>query len=126
MFVKEHAAALIEEAKKLGHYCYVPTLNDRKNNNAVAQDKVQSFYCNYPASPLLRLHGENKLNQGLITQVNDESYLVPAECKFFCYDVKEIEHKLDLLVHPYDLILLDPPWWNKYIRRKKAKCVGAG
>lgn len=21
----------------------------------------------------------------------------------------------------YDVILLDPPWWNKYIRRKKAK-----
>jgi len=126
VYVKECAAALIEEAKKLGHYCYMPTLNDRKKSNAVAQDKVQSFYCNYPTSPLLRLHGENNLKQGLITQVNGESYLVPAECKFFCYDVKEIEYKLDLLVHPYDLILLDPPWWNKYIRRKKAKCVGAG
>jgi len=126
VYVKEQAAALIEEAKKLGHYSYVPTLNDQKSSNAAAQDKVQSFYCNYPVSPLLRLHGENNLNQGLITQVNGESYLVPAECKFFCYDVKEIECKLDLLVHPYDLILLDPPWWNKYIRRKKAKCVGAG
>jgi hypothetical protein len=126
VYVKEYAVAMIEEAKKLGHYCYVPTSNDQKSNNVAAQDKVKNFYHSYPVSPLLRLHGENSLNQGLITEVNGESYLVPAECKFFCYDVKEIEHKLDLLVHPYDLILLDPPWWNKYIRRKKAKCMGAG
>jgi hypothetical protein len=104
----------------------VPTSDDWKNSNVAAQDKVRSFYHSYPVSPFLRLHGENSLNLGLITEVNGENYLVPAECKFFCYDVNEIEHKLDLLVHPYDLILLDPPWWNKYIRRTKAKCVVAG
>jgi hypothetical protein len=126
VYVKEYAAALIEEAQKLGHYCYVPTSNDQKSNNVAAQGKVKSFCHSYPISPLLQLHGENKLNHGWITEVNGESYLLPAECKFFCYNVKEIEYKLDLLAHPYDLILLDTPWWNKYIRRKKAKCMGAG
>lgn len=126
MFVKKHAVALIEEGKKLGYLSYVPTSNDRESNNRSAQDKAHNFYLLCPVSPFLRLHGENNLSQGLVTQVNNESYLVPAECKFFSYDVSEIEHKLDLLSCPFDLVLLDPPWWNKYIRRKRAKCVGAG
>lgn len=124
--MKKYAAALIKEGRKLGHFSYEPTSSDRISNNSTAQDKAHSFYLSYPHTPALRLHGENNLSQGLVTQVNNESYLIPAECKFFSYDVNDIEQKLDLLGHPYDLILLDPPWWNKYIRRKKAKCVGAG
>jgi hypothetical protein len=117
---------LIEEGRKLGHFSYMPTSNDWQNNNRAARDKAQNFYLLCPVSPFLRLHGANSLGQALITQVNSESYLVPAECKFFNYDVSEIQHKLDLLSCPFDLVLLDPPWWNKYIRRKRAKCVGAG
>lgn len=124
--MKQCAASLIEEGRKLGLFSYVPTLSDRESNNVAAQNKAHSFYRSYPVSPALRLHGENNLSQGLITQVNHEKYLVPAQCKFFSYDVNEIEHKLHLLACPYDLVLLDPPWWNKYIRRKKAKCVNAG
>lgn len=124
--MKQNAAALIEEGRKLGYLSYLPSSSDRESNNVAARDKAQSFYLNYSVSPALKLHGENSLRQGLVTQVNNESYLVPAECKFFSYDVNEIEHKLHLLAYPYDLVLLDPPWWNKYIRRKKAKCVGAG
>jgi hypothetical protein len=126
VYVKKHAGALIEEGRKLGHFSYMPTSSDRESNNRAARDKAQSFYFGCPASPLLRLHGENSLSQGLVTQVNSDRYLVPAECKFFSYDVNEIEHRLDRLSRPFDLLLLDPPWWNKYIRRKRAKCVGAG
>ncbi|XP_021936131.1 methyltransferase-like protein 4 isoform X2 [Zootermopsis nevadensis] len=124
--VQKYAASVIEEVTKLEYFSYVPTSSDRERNNAAAQDKAHSFYLSYPVSAALRLHGENSLSQGLITQVNCENYLVPAECKFFSYDVNEIEHKLHLLSCPYDLVLLDPPWWNKYIRRKKAKCARAG
>jgi hypothetical protein len=124
--VKQNAESLIEEGRKLGYFSYVPTLSDRKSNNVAARDKAHSFFLTYPVSPTLRLHGENSSSQGLVTQVNHENYLVPAECKFFSYDVNEIEHKLHLLACPYDLVLLDPPWWNKYIRRKKAKCERAG
>jgi hypothetical protein len=126
VYVKKHAAVLIEEGRKLEHFGYMPSSNDQESNNRSARDKAQNFYLCSPVSPFLRLHGENNLSQGLVTQVDGESYLVPADCKFFSYDVNEIQHKLDLLSCPFDLVLLDPPWWNKYIRRKKAKCVGAG
>jgi 16S rRNA G966 N2-methylase RsmD len=126
VYVRKQAAVLIEEGRKLGHFGYMPTSNDRESNNRAAQDKAQSFYVRCPVSSFLRLHGENNLSQALVTQVDGENYLVPSECKFFSYDVNEIQYKLDLLSRPFDLVLLDPPWWNKYIRRKKAKCVGAG
>ncbi|PNF36475.1 hypothetical protein B7P43_G15868 [Cryptotermes secundus] len=126
VYVKKHAAVLIEEGRKFGHFGYMPTSDDRESNNRAAQDKAHSFYVRCPFSSFLRLHGENNLSWALVTQVDGENYLVPAECKFFSYDVNEIQNKLDLLSRPFDLVLLDPPWWNKYIRRKKAKSVGAG
>ncbi|XP_053966907.1 N(6)-adenine-specific methyltransferase METTL4 [Anastrepha ludens] len=50
------------------------------------------------------------------------SYLIPPHCEFFNSDVVELPKLLPQLMsnsEGFDLIVLDPPWRNKYIRRIK-------
>ncbi|XP_011191224.1 N(6)-adenine-specific methyltransferase METTL4 [Zeugodacus cucurbitae] len=50
------------------------------------------------------------------------SYIIPPQCKFFNCQVEELTKLLPQLTANsggYDLIVLDPPWRNKYIRRLK-------
>lgn len=54
-----------------------------------------------------------------IKNVNDSNFLFPQNSMFFSKDILGIENHLS--EKKYDLILLDPPWWNKYIRRKRKK-----
>lgn len=62
--------------------------------------------------------GENK-NDCKVIEIDREKYFFPSNCRFFCKDVKDIGK--NLRGEKFDVILLDPPWWNKYIRRKKLK-----
>ncbi|KAJ9578805.1 hypothetical protein L9F63_004955, partial [Diploptera punctata] len=126
MYIEQNVADLMKEVKDIGFFIYVPTLNDVKQNNVSARDTANNFYLKYKMSPAINMHGCNGTQNSLITQINGENYVIPADCRFFCYDVKEITTKVDLMSAPYDLVLLDPPWWNKYIRRKRAKCEEAG
>lgn len=58
-----------------------------------------------------------------IKTIQNARYIFPKDCTFFCKDVQEME--MHLSNKKFDLILLDPPWWNKYIRRKRKKCSNA-
>lgn len=62
--------------------------------------------------------GENSANATYVT-INDHNFIFPAKCRFYCKNVSEISQFLN--DEQYNLIVLDPPWWNKYVRRKKAK-----
>lgn len=54
-----------------------------------------------------------------LQSVLGKEYLFPANCNFYCKDVKDIgQHLFD---KKYNFIILDPPWWNKFVRRKKRK-----
>lgn len=46
-------------------------------------------------------------------------FLFPENCEFYSKDVSEMS--VHLQNRKFDFILLDPPWWNKYIRRKRKK-----
>lgn len=43
-------------------------------------------------------------------------YVFPPKCRFYCDNVFNMK---TLGEEKYDMILLDPPWTNKYIKRKK-------
>lgn len=63
-------------------------------------------------SVLKTFYGENR-NQ-ILHKAN--GYVFPPECQFYCDDVVNLKK---LGEQKYDVILLDPPWTNKYIKRKK-------
>lgn len=63
------------------------------------------------------------LGPAIVKLVNNEKFIFPSNSQFYCKDVANIGTELEGL--EFDLILLDPPWWNKYIRRKRKKCPHA-
>lgn len=63
--------------------------------------------------------GGNTSNNVIVADIYSEKYLIPPNCLFYQKDVREIEQFLNF-DKKYDLIVLDPPWWNKFIRRVKS------
>lgn len=70
------------------------------------------------------MSGRNSSDNAILTNISGQTYLIPPNCKFTNSYVSEIENfaKLDL----YDFVVIDPPWWNKYIRRVRGCKPEAG
>eukprot|EP00099_Drosophila_melanogaster_P022945 NP_650573.1 uncharacterized protein Dmel_CG14906 [Drosophila melanogaster] len=72
-----------------------------------------------------QLHGANesgRMQRFLRVDGSRGVYLIPNQSRFFNHNVDNLPALLHQLLPAYDLIVLDPPWRNKYIRRlKRAK-----
>lgn len=84
-----------------------PKISD---NNICARHASTKFYEN--TSALKTFYGQNP-NPNLHTA---NGYVFPPKCQFYCDDVFNMKILGD---EKYDMILLDPPWTNTYIKRKK-------
>lgn len=80
------------------------------DNNICARHASTKFYEN--TSALKTFYGQNP-NPNLHTA---NGYVFPPKCQFYCDNVFNMKN---LGNEKYDMILLDPPWTNKYIKRKK-------
>ncbi|KAH8414024.1 hypothetical protein KR222_002603 [Zaprionus bogoriensis] len=72
---------------------------------------------------LPQLHGGNSSGTFQRFQTaKSANFIIPQATRFFNYNVQQLTALLPQLLPSYDLIVLDPPWRNKYIRRiKRAK-----
>ncbi|SPP83171.1 N(6)-adenine-specific methyltransferase METTL4 [Drosophila guanche] len=71
---------------------------------------------------LPQLHGANQSGQVQKFHSGDEantSYIIPDRARFYNHNVDHLPALLPQLLPSYDLIVVDPPWRNKYIRRLK-------
>ncbi|EDW25144.1 GL23007 [Drosophila persimilis] len=71
---------------------------------------------------LPQLHGANQSGQVQRFPSGDEAntiYLIPDRARFYNHNVDHLPALLPQLLPSYDLIVVDPPWRNKYIRRLK-------
>ncbi|KAH8306314.1 hypothetical protein KR018_007379 [Drosophila ironensis] len=70
-----------------------------------------------------QLHGANESGLMQRFQGQDEgnptAFLIPNGSRFYNHNVDGLSSLLPQLLPAYDLIVLDPPWRNKYIRRLK-------
>ncbi|KAJ8672833.1 hypothetical protein QAD02_004093 [Eretmocerus hayati] len=64
--------------------------------------------------------GSNSRDLPVVAEYSNEKFVFPANSKFYSYDIRSIRQSFQIDDH-FDLILLDPPWWNKSIRRKNVK-----
>lgn len=94
------------------------------DNNEAARLASQKFYLDTYCHEGENLYGSNHTNNAIISENHNKKYIFPKNCTFYCYDIRDMEKKMEMN-NQYDFILLDPPWWNKSIRRKKMKCAEA-
>ncbi|XP_046492042.1 N(6)-adenine-specific methyltransferase METTL4 isoform X1 [Neodiprion pinetum] len=119
-YIQRSLAKLLSTAKERGHF----TDDARADNNKAARLVSQRFYTESFRQQVENLYGCNKSERAVISATRNERYVFPERCSFYCYDVRQIANKMEM-ANQFDFILLDPPWWNKSIRRKKNKCAGA-
>nr|XP_012227080.1 PREDICTED: methyltransferase-like protein 4 isoform X2 [Linepithema humile] len=112
--VKQAFNVMISAAKNKGLF----GRNISLDNNQVARLASEKFYQDTYCLKDENLYGSNDTDDAIISEAHNKKYVFPKKCTFYCYDVRDMEKKIELN-NQYDFILLDPPWWNKSIRRKK-------
>uniref|UniRef100_A0A182JSU9 Methyltransferase-like protein 4 n=1 Tax=Anopheles christyi TaxID=43041 RepID=A0A182JSU9_9DIPT len=88
-------------------------------NNKKALEFVDQFNSSSHYDVDRRFRGQNNTDRTIITEMDGESFLIPPRVSFINSSVDRFTEYIDQ-DHTFDLIVLDPPWWNKYIRRVKA------
>ena len=113
-FIKETSIKILNDVKNLKLFGNVISDNNTESRLESKKFYIDNVHSNY------NYHGSNQKNFAIINKFQNEKYVFPDNSEFYCYDVREINTKLSITDH-FDLIVMDPPWWNKSIRRKKAK-----
>ncbi|XP_076251443.1 methyltransferase like 4 isoform X2 [Rhynchophorus ferrugineus] len=90
--------------------------------NTVALNCAEKVYSKSNVNIVKNAIGSN-IGPATIRTLQDSKFFFPENCIFYSKDISEIN--VQLLDKKFDLILLDPPWWNKYIRRKRKKSPDA-
>ncbi|KAK9510384.1 hypothetical protein O3M35_005180 [Rhynocoris fuscipes] len=111
---------LLKEARQLHLFTTSPSPKDYLDNNKLARTFVDNFFDTI-TEKYSTFQGGNTNNHSLIVNIDNGNYVIPPLCNFFSCEIHEINNKLQ--ENKYDFILLDPPWKNKFIRRKKIKNV---
>ncbi|XP_067633770.1 N(6)-adenine-specific methyltransferase METTL4 [Eurosta solidaginis] len=105
---------------------FVQQLNKQKifeRPNIIVDSKVfPRFWEEIGTDDFPQFNGANTTTTYQHCRFGNYSYLIPPNCRFFNCDVMELPKLLPQLLSSsehFDLIVLDPPWRNKYIRRLK-------
>lgn len=118
--VANKSSVLINNAKKQGVFICMQSSSDNLRRNEEARNLSHIFYKENSDEQSKIFHGANNHDFPIIVSHGEKKYVFPPRSQFFNNDIMNLNLKLDAL-GKFDLLLLDPPWWNKYIRRKKQK-----
>lgn len=112
---------LINEAKQQKSP-YFNRCTVSQSNNKLAMNAADRILKNTDTSGSLEFNGGNNDNQAISITLGKAKYFIPPLCRFYCCSVHRLHEKLiNQDASLFDVILLDPPWWNKYVRRKNAR-----
>ncbi|XP_050093969.1 N(6)-adenine-specific methyltransferase METTL4 [Anopheles aquasalis] len=89
-----------------------------EQSNKPALEFVDHFNLAFTYNADSCFNGRNTSEQTVFTELDGESFLVPPNVTFFNAPISRFNEYLPES-EKFDLIVLDPPWWNKYIRRVK-------
>lgn len=92
--------------------------NTDQLKNTQAAELAQDVYEQTGKNPISDISGGNG-TQPVVTSISGTKCLFPSHCRFYCKDVCRIKEYLT--DQQYNFIVIDPPWWNKFVRKKKKK-----
>ena len=105
---------IMKLAKSSGLFTLIPTIDDVRNNNVSAKNKSSTFLSAYEHKTPGVIYSENLSDANMISKFPGAEILVPPRCCFYNSDIADIGN---LIEDVYDLVIIDPPWDNRFIRR---------
>lgn len=89
-----------------------------EGNNKGAREGSNDFF-KRTFQEFKEFFGRNLRDEVVVQRVGEVDCVFPGNCEFYSNDVRDIEGKLD--GREFDFVLMDPPWWNKFVRRTKER-----
>uniref|UniRef100_A0A0C9QY00 Mettl4 protein n=1 Tax=Fopius arisanus TaxID=64838 RepID=A0A0C9QY00_9HYME len=93
------------------------------DNNKEARGASGNFF-KKSAQKFEEFFGANLRDEPVVVNFKRMEYVFPGNCEFYSHDVGNIEDKLE--GKEFDFVLMDPPWWNKFVRRKRERSTESG
>lgn len=110
----------IEFIKECRQQKVLPALEE--DQNVIGNEQLKLFLGQWQSMERSydeHFRGANDIEYAITFESNGIGHVIPANCKFINTDIQNIKEFEQ--TNGYDLIVMDPPWWNKYVRRSK-KC----
>ncbi|CAL4060882.1 unnamed protein product [Meganyctiphanes norvegica] len=105
------ALRVLPEFRK--HFSFIPTSQNFRENNRKMREARK--YCTEASNQTLPTMDETN-DVGLrLKMIEDHTYIIPPKTRFICDDVRNIQQ---YFLKKVDLLVMDPPWWNGYVRRR--------
>lgn len=112
----DHIRAVLASNKDLMDRCFSMSVSSEeyRRNNGPNRARVAQLHEQTGITPL-KTSGENLSDALETTRIDGLTYLIPPKVRF-CVD--DLHNLMQMPVGPkYDVILIDPPWENKHLKR---------
>ncbi|XP_062376756.1 N(6)-adenine-specific methyltransferase METTL4 isoform X2 [Sardina pilchardus] len=132
LLVQEGAGSLVDVGKSLGYLtgagpagapqtsipqeCHLAAMCDMAKSLPVDDTVASQSICGDEELDLFSRVTENSSDHSCAVTLMGERYLLPARCRFLLSDITRT-HPLRNCGEKFDLIVLDPPWENKSVKR---------
>nr|XP_018897706.1 PREDICTED: methyltransferase-like protein 4 [Bemisia tabaci] len=120
-FIRKKSNEFLEELKVADMFS-MRLESASQENNAEAQEVAKNMLRLFK-SPNCKFNGGNSNESNVTAMCHQNLCIFPPKCRFFNSDIREMDYELLEKEGRFNAILMDPPWWNKYIRRKRKKCT---
>ena len=118
--INEKCKKILEEMHALRLFSGQPATDDWIENNKAAREKAKVLMSqatsNYPTIDLIGMNDSDEIT------ISKNRYTLPPHCQYFSCDIKNIKSKLEQ--RKFKVIIMDPPWENKHVKRRKNKIDG--
>ncbi|KAL7637419.1 UNVERIFIED_CONTAM: hypothetical protein RMT77_012147 [Armadillidium vulgare] len=116
--VKKKFLEIQNSTSYTNHFELFPTLDDISFNNVLSRRAKELFLSLIDSDLYLSsFKGSNESEETRLFQINGHTYLIPPKSRYVNGNVFDLKsHFKD---EKFDLVLVDPPWINKHVRRRK-------